>query len=394
MYSCATCSKGSKKEAAICLACSLECHDNHEVYELYTKRNYRCDCGNSKFDSNFVCKLIEKDQKKSPINEKNKYNHNFSGRYCTCDKRYPPEENDDSAESNDEMWQCVVCEDWYHSKHLGANELPAKFEELVCGSCVEDLDFVHYYYKTADMNGSLKSSESATTPSASQKPESDLTTQVTSEAISSTEVDVKTGSSVNGETVGDEKSKEATTICESDTNDSQAENKDPDHGKSSNQTKSECILDSLKKEYESNEAENPKCSSETREKQSRNPLFWSDCTWRSKLCRCQKCLDMYKAKDCEYLLDEKDTVQYYEAQGKVMAKDSQSPMERGMSALNRMNRAAVVEALHGYDELKADLSEYLRKFADTKKVVREEDIHEFFQQLKSKKRQKLEYPEG
>lgn len=68
-------------------------------------------------------------------------------------------------------------------------------------------------------------------------------------------------------------------------------------------------------------------------------------------------------------------------------------MERALSALNRMNRAAVVEALHGYDELKADLSEYLRKFADTKKVVREEDIHEFFQQLKSKKRQKLEHPE-
>lgn len=101
---------------------------------------------------------------------------------------------------------------------------------------------------------------------------------------------------------------------------------------------------------------------------------------------------MYKKKECEYLLDEKDTVQYYEAQGKVLAKDRATPFERGMTALQSMgNRAAVVEALHGYDELKADLSTYLRKFADTKQVVREADIHDFFAQLKSKKRPRLEY---
>lgn len=35
--------------AAICLACSFHCHEGHELIELYTKRHFRCDCGNSKF---------------------------------------------------------------------------------------------------------------------------------------------------------------------------------------------------------------------------------------------------------------------------------------------------------------------------------------------------------
>lgn len=334
-------------------------------------------------------------QKKSPLNEKNKYNHNFSGRYCTCDKRYPPDENDDSAESNDEMWQCIVCEDWYHTKHLGAKELPARFDEFICGGCVDKLEFVHYY-RNIDKNEAAKNLASDQTSSPMEPKHEDVTAPTNGEVTShSTRSDVKTQSSTatESEEVGREKSKETTAVCESDTNDSQEENKDPDFGSSSDKVEGECILDGLKRDYRTVEVDSPNCSSEYREKQSKGPVFWSDCTWRSKLCRCQRCLDMYKVKECEFLLDEKDTVQYYEAQGKAMAKEGQSPMERGMSALNRMNRTAVVEALHGYDELKADLSKYLRKFADTKKVVREEDIHEFFHQLKSKKKQKLDYSE-
>ena len=47
------------------------------------------------------------------------------------------------------------------------------------------------------------------------------------------------------------------------------------------------------------------------------------------------------------------TVLSDEAQVKAMEKNKASPFERGMTALNQMNRAAVVEALHGFDELKA-----------------------------------------
>lgn len=49
LYSCATCCDLKAKPAGICLGCSLHCHDGHELHELYTKRNFRCECGNDKF---------------------------------------------------------------------------------------------------------------------------------------------------------------------------------------------------------------------------------------------------------------------------------------------------------------------------------------------------------
>lgn len=280
------------------------------------------------------------------------------------------------------MWQCIICEDWYHTKHLDAEELPTNFDELMCGRCVEKLDFVRFY-------ATIEASEEEPTASSStndgkgvvEESKSDVTPDKSRTVLASTETGSKCTSQANDQ---DTDAPSKLPICESDTNDSQAENKDPDVGTTTSQTNlnTDCTLARLKARLGKVQGVPGTL---------RKPLFWPDCGWRSKLCRCQTCLEMYKTKECEYLLDEKDTVQYYEAQGKALAKNIETPLERGMSALNRMNRAAVVEALHGYDELKANLSDYLRKFADTKKVVREEDIHEFFQQLKSKKKLKLEY---
>ena len=52
LYACVTCTQDQKQLAGICLACSYHCHDGHELIELYTKRNFCCDCGNSKFANN------------------------------------------------------------------------------------------------------------------------------------------------------------------------------------------------------------------------------------------------------------------------------------------------------------------------------------------------------
>ena len=53
----------------MCLACSYHCHEGHDLVELYTKRNFRCDCGNKKFPSRNICTL---EPKKRPENEDNK----------------------------------------------------------------------------------------------------------------------------------------------------------------------------------------------------------------------------------------------------------------------------------------------------------------------------------
>ncbi|CAG0903015.1 unnamed protein product [Cyprideis torosa] len=110
LYSCETC--GTADPAAICLACSLHCHADHSMIELYTKRRVRCDCGNNKFGAR-LCKL---EPKKDATNEKNVYNQNYKGLYCTCHRPYPDLEGED--DNPDEMIQCVVCEDWFHSKEI------------------------------------------------------------------------------------------------------------------------------------------------------------------------------------------------------------------------------------------------------------------------------------
>ena len=84
----------------------------HNLVELYTKRNFRCDCGLSKMKCD--CKL----ELNKEANTRNRYNQNFRGLYCTCHRPYPDPE--DSVE--DLMIQCVVCEDWFHGRHLGRAE--------------------------------------------------------------------------------------------------------------------------------------------------------------------------------------------------------------------------------------------------------------------------------
>ena len=83
-----------------------------ELVELYTKRNFRCDCGTSRMTKK--CKL----EPKKEVYTRNRYNQNFLGLYCTCHRPYPdPEDTTD-----DVMIQCVVCEDWLHGRHLNMGD--------------------------------------------------------------------------------------------------------------------------------------------------------------------------------------------------------------------------------------------------------------------------------
>mmetsp|Transcript_15133 Transcript_15133/g.16828 ORF Transcript_15133/g.16828 Transcript_15133/m.16828 type:complete len:453 (-) Transcript_15133:210-1568(-) len=128
IFACKTCSASDDYPAGFCLACSLHCHLDHEIFELYEKRDFRCDCGNSKMANR--CQLVKPGiPERELVNEKNKYNHNFSGRYCVCDQPYNIEE--------DTMLMCLFCEDWFHDHHCEPKP-PADdtFASMVCKSCM------------------------------------------------------------------------------------------------------------------------------------------------------------------------------------------------------------------------------------------------------------------
>ncbi|GIZ00316.1 putative E3 ubiquitin-protein ligase UBR7 [Caerostris extrusa] len=134
LYACKSCSV--EGDAGVCLACCYACHDGHEVVELYTKRDFRCDCGNSKFNGK-VCVLRPS---KDAVNSKNKYNQNFKGLYCSCSRPYPDLEDS----FPDEMIQCIMCEDWFHGRHLKV-EIPEDYHEMICYKCMEAHKFLFSY---------------------------------------------------------------------------------------------------------------------------------------------------------------------------------------------------------------------------------------------------------
>ncbi|RWS31679.1 putative E3 ubiquitin-protein ligase UBR7-like protein [Leptotrombidium deliense] len=331
LYACKTCTTKNSQPAGMCLACSLECHEGHDVYELYTKRDFRCDCGNDKFEND--CKLTVK---KSVINEKNSYNHNFFGRYCTCDRPYPDTDNDE----DDQMIQCIVCEDWFHGRHLGTT-VPEndEFSELICGDCMNKLPFL-WYYTSGKFSVAILFENFCVIVILGQVTEADVKIEKLE-----TPVVAETGS-------------------------------DSGFDSSCDSTQTVCKLLKLRKEKTVDNLSGP------------NFLLQD---WRENLCRCSDCIALYEKHNCQFLCDEKDTVHYYESQGKERSiKISQ--YERGLNEITKMDRVKSIEAIQECNTMMDHLKDYLKKFAENKKVVREEDIREFFEGLKAKKRPKIEIP--
>jgi len=148
LYACTTCTQPNNpdfKPAGICLACSYQCHEGCQLVELYTKRQFRCDCPTERFSSDHKCKFKAK---REAVNSENRYNQNFSGLYCTCSRPYPDPEDD----TVDEMIQCVICEDWYHGRHLGLPDggVPqdTEYGEMICINCVTKYPILMKYKNT------------------------------------------------------------------------------------------------------------------------------------------------------------------------------------------------------------------------------------------------------
>lgn len=103
---------------------------------------------------------------------------------------------------------------------------------------------------------------------------------------------------------------------------------------------------------------------------------------------------MYEKGNVSFLIDISDTVHAYEEQGKAKALENaeESQYEQGMKALSSLERTQQVEAITEYNTMKEHLKEFLQKFAENKKIVREEDIREFFSEMQARKKQKVDIP--
>ncbi|PGH01887.1 E3 ubiquitin-protein ligase UBR7 [Blastomyces parvus] len=123
--------------AGVCYSCSISCHGEHTLIELFSKRNFVCDCGTTRFPSTSPCCLrLSSTGTKGVHSEKpapgNKYNGNFRNIFCGCEESYDPHQEKGT------MFQCLGLgtvenggcgEDWYHPECLLG--LPRNWAESV-----------------------------------------------------------------------------------------------------------------------------------------------------------------------------------------------------------------------------------------------------------------------
>uniref|UniRef100_A0A2C9M5L8 UBR-type domain-containing protein n=1 Tax=Biomphalaria glabrata TaxID=6526 RepID=A0A2C9M5L8_BIOGL len=342
LYSCSTCTP--EGNAGVCLACSYACHEGHELYELYTKRNFSCDCGNEKFTNN-PCQLFKEPK---GLNARNHYNQNFRGLYCSCSRPYPDPED----KIEDEMIQCILCEDWHHGRHLNVT-VPDDFEEMICPSCMSKFSFLWHYASNIKDEVIAKETDNVVVvdeePAATKEEEVDLFVQ----------------------------SQKRSRPEESDKN-SLHEAASSKKAKLDDSLGTEvCLLKSLQNTTTD-------CPDQA--------VFWK-AGWRSKLCRCTSCMDMYKDKTIEFIIDETDTVHSYEEKGRSSSASRTSEPVDVTDALKGMNRVQQIEVVQGFLDLKSELNEFLQGFARDQKIVTESDIREFFQRMDSRRKERLHLPQ-
>ncbi|MBN3312650.1 UBR7 ligase, partial [Atractosteus spatula] len=322
-----------------------------------------------------TCTSTDKDK----LNINNKYNHNFFGLYCTCERPYPDPED----QVPDEMIQCIICEDWFHGRHLGSVPVESiELQEMVCVSCMNRAPFLWAYAaQLAEQTPCVSSGEGVckTAPS------------VTRLSPSKAEVEV------NVEEDGQPREQESTGNSEEDKHSIKREGEQP----STSTTPEKAVTNGeagCKRKYSQMEAsadaksEPVTCKlQELKAKgfvKKEGAIFWPY-VWRSKLCTCSDCKKVYVEAGVPFLLDESDTVLAYEKKGKTEQESGLETRDPLMTALSSMGRVQQLELIYEYNDLKTELKDYLKRFADEGKVVTREDIQRFFEEFQSRKRRRM-----
>ncbi|SPN99523.1 related to metaphase-anaphase transition protein (Mlo2) [Cephalotrichum gorgonifer] len=404
VFSCLTCNPIPKDDstpyeaAGVCYACSIQCHGDHTLVEIFAKRNFTCDCGTTRLPATSPCTIranpdtgakgvhSEKPFADSPPNV---YNQNFRNRFCLCSCDYDP------FQQKGTMFQCLGLgthltggcgEDWFHPgcltglgpnwyekangkqedtkvKTEGTGEegedeaedppMPAgfpdedDFEGFFCYKCVESNPWIKRYagsrgfLKPVFFEGGATSTTSVTAPAATAAADSPIPA---------------TGSD------GDGKKRKASELGVDETV-GQGPDKRP---KSS--ADSDCKLDRLPA---------PPAG-------KFNLFFKPD--FRNELCQCTKCatyLDTFpQLREEEEIYEPPMSEEGSEAGGAASTHGSGSIYERGESALKNIDRVRAIEGVMAYNMMKEKLKPLFEAFAGTGKAIGADDIKDYFARLR------------
>lgn len=413
LFSCLTC----LNHGAVCAACSIACHGDHELVELFNRRHFRCDCGTEKMGAGSCCSISPRDD--APVNTENKYDANFRGQFCFCGQPYDPHTETDS------MYQCLVCEDWIHHQclfgtHSDDRAAPLSeedFDMIICERCVRGNASVRKIaerYAARSGSGVMSIDRSGTVLG--------MTKEIL-EAKESSPGELGSDAGDEGEKEGEGEGRPPTetrggiapSVEKSGSLDPKRKAESSDEGRGSKKLKVEegsstsrpsqvplgldiqpstsvsadTLARSSAKQSETNDTSQPcthssePCSAPPILSPDENPLMrlerdggklnlYLANDWQAIWCRCQNCLPMFY--ELPYFLEEEEEYSPPEDE-----QAHQSTFDLGMEHLmNKMPRAQALDSIRAFSGLSDRIKEYLRPLAESGVSISKEHIESFF----------------
>ncbi|KXJ94987.1 putative metaphase-anaphase transition protein [Microdochium bolleyi] len=401
--------------AGVCYSCSVQCHGEHELVEIFQKRNFTCDCGTTRFQPDQPCtiRVNTATNAKGDVHSEapatdNKYNHNFRNLFCSCAVDYKPQEQKGT------MFQCLGLgtaesggcgEDWYHPGCLVGlgpkwyeSMTPAKKETenktslesiaedggdsttqppaaLQAGDEEDDNDvplpdgfpaedeFEHLIcYKCVEANPWIKQyagTDGFLPPVYFSMEEGTSSAATTSQKRKLEEEDTISEGSVSSKRIKQDPVAVATATHEMDETKSKPDPTDT-------VTISSCKLKSLPAAH-----------------LGKYSLFVKP-SFREQFCRCPSCFPQLSAHP--QLLEEEEPYEPPLSDGENSdaggSGSANSLLERGESALKNVDRVRAIEGVMAYNHLKEQLKPFFQQFAESGQAISAEDIKGYFAKLR------------
>ncbi|KAL1840980.1 hypothetical protein VTJ49DRAFT_7586 [Mycothermus thermophilus] len=414
--------------AGVCYACSVQCHGEHTLVEIFAKRTFTCDCGTTRFPESSPCNLrinpatnTKGGVHSEEPNPNNKYNQNFRNRFCGCECDYDP------FQQKGTMFQCLGLgthetggcgEDWWHPGcvvGLGpkwfenmSDEKKVKMEEkepVTNGALPTISEDAEVPDQTGDAaaNGNAEDEEDDDPPPPPGFPaEDDFEAFLCYRCVEAnpwikryagtpgflpavyskpTETTEPAPAPVSGESApnGDSKKRKASPDSDIESQTSKrprselAASPEPPSTSATTTATKPCKLTTL-----------PPAPSSTTTPFS---LFLKS-DFRDHLCHCPACFPLLAPHP--QLLEEEET---YEPpvsedgdgasqQNPGSSTGGGSLYERGESALRNVDRVRAIEGVMAYQHLKDKLMPFFQQFAESKQVISAEDVKAYFAKLR------------
>lgn len=383
--------------AGICYSCSISCHGDHNLVELFSRRNFTCDCGTKRIESS-PCSLRvdENTGERGARNEDpvmtNNYNQNFQNHFCGCGEEY------DAHLQKGTMFQCMGLgtietggcgEDWWHPECLmglprdwqmqtaksGTEDVKSdekeeaetedqpvppgfphedEFEHMICYKCVESNPWIKQYASSQGFLAPVFKKEKMSSEAVSgEAPAQPSTEKPSLKRKASEEVDIQRPASPLKRTKTDEAGQASGAALQTSTSPKPVHKHD----------------------------QLPPAPAGT------FSLFLKE-DFREHFCHCPKCYRNLVPH--QQLLEEEETYEppmsesdESEVQGSgARSQGTGSLLERGEAALSGVDRVRAIEGVMVYNQLKDKVKAFLKPYAESGQPVGAEDIKAYFEKLR------------